>query len=253
MAGCGRTVLLLGALVNILGGCGNAMMSSRSIDPRADEALRKMSTLLANAQALSVKAVAISQEPAETGQMVQLHQQNKVILCRPDRLYVENRLGEENWGLWHKGTNLTITNMAAYATGEVPGPVDKMVDHLEAQYGLLLPLADFLYPDPYKALTANVVTGSYLGEHEVDGVKCAHLLFTQDDIDWQIWIEQGPMPVPRKLVIDYKETPGRPQYSAVLSEWDFSPKVNDEVFEPRLPHHVKKVDMADLMGLREGK
>jgi hypothetical protein len=157
------------------------------------------------------------------------------------------------WRLWHKGTSLTVANTTAYASCDAPGAIDKLADRLADEYDVVLPLVDMLLPDPYKAMIANVQTGAYLGVHEVDGVKCIHLVFTQENIDWQIWIEQGPRPVPRKLVIDYKQAPGRPQYTAVLSEWNLSPAVDEKMFEPQPPKDAKKVEMTDLLGQRTAK
>ena len=51
----------------------------------------------------------------------------------------------------------------------------------------------------------------------------------------QIWIEVGPRPVPRRLVITYKDEPGSPQYIAELSGWNFQPRLSDHYFTFRPP------------------
>jgi hypothetical protein len=38
----------------------------------------------------------------------------------------------------------------------------------------------------------------------VIGVECDHLAFRNADTDWQIWIESGAKPIPRKYVITSK-------------------------------------------------
>ena len=43
----------------------------------------------------------------------------------------------------------------------------------------------------------NVETGTYVGQPVVRGVPTHHLAFTQKNIDWQLWIEDGANPVPR--------------------------------------------------------
>ena len=86
----------------------------------------------------------------------------------------------------------------------------------------MLPLADFLYADPYAVLMEGVTYGRYLGIHQAAGVACHHLAFSQDTIEWQIWIDAGEKPLPRKLVISYVQEPGEPQYSA-----------DDPALEPR--------------------
>ena len=48
------------------------------------------------------------------------------------------------------------------------------------------------------------------GLHLVRGIQCHHLVFIQDDIDWQIWIENSQTPLPRKMVITSKWLAGGP-------------------------------------------
>jgi hypothetical protein len=53
--------------------------------------------------------------------------------------------------------------------------------------------------------------------------------------------------VPRKLVIDCKGLPGRPQFAVVLSDWNLSARTRDEQFKAVLPKQAKKVEMAKLL------
>ena len=56
------------------------------------------------------------------------------------------------------------------------------------------------------------------------GADTDHYAFRQGDVDWQIWIERGERPLPRKLVITTREEVGQPQYSAELT-WNLNPQV----------------------------
>jgi len=53
----------------------------------------------------------------------------------------------------------------------------------------------------------------------VDGFECEHLAFRNDDTDWQIWIQVGDAPIPRKYVITSKTEEGAPQYTLVIRDW----------------------------------
>ena len=109
--------------------------------------------------------------------------------------------------------------------------IDGAVDRAFELYGFSVPIADLVYADPYRTLMENVETGFVVGRHAVDGVLCDHLAFSQESIDWQIWIEDGPRPVPRKLVITYKTEPGSLQYIARFSNWEFQPRFSKHYFE----------------------
>jgi hypothetical protein len=99
-------------------------------------------------------------------------------------------------------------------------------------------------PIPIQTLIARVRAGTYLGLHQVNGVKCHHLAFRQDVIDWQIWIEDSDHPVPRKVVITYKEQPGHPQFTAILDKWELSASAPDSAFEFSPPAGAKRIDLT---------
>ncbi len=97
-----------------------------------------------------------------------------------------------------------------------------------------------------------VHTGVYVGLHEVDGVKSHHLAFRQDGADWQIWIQDGDQPLPRKIVITYKDLPGTPQFVAFLDKWNLSDRQPESVFEFKPPPNASRVEMP-VMGESAGE
>ena len=76
----------------------------------------------------------------------------------------------------------------------------------------------------------DVQRGVYLGIHEAAGVPCHHLSFEQATIDWQIWIDAGTDPLPRKLVITYKTEDEVPQYAVTIRKWNLQAKLPDALF-----------------------
>ncbi len=242
-----RTAAMLMA-VGILSGCSEQSRSRVDIDAQADDALRKMSAAIGGARALSFRCVATMEEPVATGQMAQFTRENRIVVRRPDRIFAEAREGDDALSLWYDGRSVTILDRQAntYALLQVPGQIDAMLDEMANKHGLTLSLADLLFSDPYRVLTAEAQMGRYVGLHEADGVMCHHLLFTQENIDWQIWIEAGMKPVPRRFAIDYKSLPGRPSFSALLSDWNLSPAAGDELFKPAVPNDARKVELAQL-------
>jgi hypothetical protein len=85
----------------------------------------------------------------------------------------------------------------------VPSDIDGMLDTVLAKLSFSPPLVDFLYHDPYRGVRQNIQFGFDLGEANVNGRTCRSLAFVERDIDWQIWIENGPQLTPCKLVIAY--------------------------------------------------
>jgi hypothetical protein len=156
----------------------------------------------------------------------------KLALRRPDRMRARLDGDTRQLEMVFDGRTFTVHDAArnVYAQKESPGTVDAALDTLFERYGFSVPLADLLYSDPYQTLMASVGTGNVVGQRILDGVACHHLAFSQETIDWQIWIEDGARPVPRQLVITYKDEPGAPQYIARLSGWDFRPRLSKSFF-----------------------
>jgi hypothetical protein len=116
-----------------------------------------------------------------------------------------------------------------------------------------MPMADLLCGDTYESLLANVESGTYVGLHSVGDVPCHHLLMRQENIDWQIWIDAGKVPMPRKLVITFKRNPGQPQYVATMDDWNLSPAISQETFKFTPPAGAKVVSMDELISHERGE
>ena len=85
----------------------------------------------------------------------------------------------------------------------------------------------------------------YVGLNDAAGVDCDHLAFIQENADWQVWIDHGKKPLPRKIVITYKQLPTQPQWGAVFSNWRFDRQLPASLFEPTLPKGAIKTDFVE--------
>ena len=65
----------------------------------------------------------------------------------------------------------------------------------------------------------------YVGQSKIRGVLCHHLSFDGDNVQLQVWIDAGDKPLPQKVVLTHKNLPGSPQWTAYLSDWNFSPQL----------------------------
>jgi hypothetical protein len=222
--------------------------SGGEIEGQADRILRQMSEYLKKAGEFRFRADVSYDSVLTSGEKIQYGGTADVSVRRPDRLHVEYRGDERQSRIVFDGRTFTIYDVAVnvYAATEVPSGIDDAVDRVFEKYGFSVPIADLVYQDPYATLTENVQTGSLVGLHSVDGTPCHHLAFTQETIDWQIWIENGPRPVPRKLLITHKNEPGSPQYAARLSGWDFQPRLSDHYFQFHPPAGADEIEFLPL-------
>ncbi|HET7881310.1 MAG TPA: DUF2092 domain-containing protein [Acetobacteraceae bacterium] len=219
---------------------------------QADHLLAQMGAYLGSALEFTFHADVTFDHVLPSGQKLQYSSSEEVALQRPGRLYVEwsGDLGDRQF--WYDGTAVTLFNPATpfYASDSAPPTIDAMLEKVVQQLGFSPPLADFLYSDPYRAVRGNLQFGVDLGVSNVNGRSCYTLAFVEKDIDWQIWIDTGPQLTPCKLVITYKAKPSLPQFSAVFTDWNFSPRIAAPVFTPTLPSGTQKIPFQQVTAAR---
>jgi hypothetical protein len=203
------------------------------IDSEAIRLLRQMGKYLGAAREFSFRAGITDDVVLSNGQKIQNGGIANVEVRRPNKLHVRYSGDERHTQVFYDGKNFTILDMArsVYTETNVPPTIDAAVDKIFDQYGFSVPIADLVYEDINRALIENVETGFVVGRNLISGRPTFHLAFTQKEIDWQIWIEDGPRPLPRKLLVTYKNETGLPQYTAILSGWDFQPRLSEAFAE----------------------
>ena len=223
---------------------------SRLVDPRADELVRQMSERLARAGAFALEAEEVYDEVPDQSPRRQLTDLRRVAMRRPDRLVGDTSGDAMNRTFWYDGKVFSALDKEqnVWASGAVPPTVDKALDWVFDQTGTVIPLGDFLYADVYERLMGDVQRGVYLGIHEAAGVPCHHLSFEQATIDWQIWIDAGREPLPRKLVITYKTEDEVPQYSVTIRKWNLQAKLPDTLFAFSPPEGATRVEVVAFGG-----
>lgn len=215
------------------------------IEAEAARVLRAASSYLAEAKALTFKSEEWVDVVLADGQKLQTTRTASVTLKRPDRLQIEVTSPRRSHGLWYSNKTLTFLDRTKnfYATAPAAATIDETIDAIEDRFGIAFPMADLLVADPYANATARVKTGVYLGKATVLGVACRHLAFTGENLDWQIWVQEGAKPLPRKIVLTYKKEAGAPQRTAILSDWDVQGPVSDETFTFVPPQGALRIEM----------
>jgi hypothetical protein len=228
---------------------------STLVEPRAEALVRAMSDRLTRLTAFTIEADEINDEVPEQSPRRQLANTRRVTVRRPDRMAGDASGDAVNRSFFYDGRTLTVYDKEqnVWTSGTVPPTIDEALDWIFDQTGTVIPLADFVYADSYARLMANVQRGVYLGLHEAAGVMCHHLSFEQANIDWQIWIDAGRDPLPRKLVIAYKAEDEVPQYSVTLRTWDLQVAAPDASFTFTPPASARRIEMSAMAGAPPGR
>lgn len=220
-----------------------------AVEERADALLRHMGEFLSNTQRFALEAEETFDEIPDDSPRIALTNVRRVAVIRPNRFAADVSGDTLSRSSWYDGQNLSALDKAhnTYVTIPISGTIDTALEHMAQTYGFHLPLADLLFADPYGVLTQEVTYGRYLGIHLAAGVPCHHLVFSQPTIEWQIWIDAGERPLPRKLAITYVDEPGEPQYEATIRKWVLDPEFSDALFVFEAPEDARRVEPATIL------
>jgi len=212
----------------------------------ADKILKAMSDYVTSQKTLSVTYDSDVEVITPALQKIQFTSSGQVQLSRPDKLRAARTGGYADVEIVFDGKMLTVNNKDgnAFAQAESAGTVDQLIDKLRDEHGIAAPGADLLFSQPFEVMMADVIEMAHVGQGVVDGVACEHLAFRNADTDWQIWIETGARPIPRKYVITSKAVTGAPQYTLRIKDW--KTEVAADAFAFNAPQGAKKVVLGDL-------
>lgn len=218
------------------------------IDLHADELLTKTCDALGSADAFSFHAEILFDDVLPHAVKVQYAGEINFFLQRPDELAVDYQSDLGGKQLWYQDGTLTIFDLPhrMYASTKVPSSIDAMLDQVERQQHLTLPLANLAYSDPCQRLRKQIIYGGYIGVNDVNGQDCDHVAFSSKDVDLQLWLDRSGKAVPRKIVINYRTQPGSPEYIAVLSDWKFPKEISDTRFRPNPPKDAKRIEFISV-------
>jgi len=214
-----------------------AMAQQEDIDPGAVQLLRAATTYLAGQQKLSVKASSSIEVVLFNGQRIEFNQAAVMHLQRPNRMKSvrDGDLIEQEF--YYDGKTLTLFNPAEkyFATVAVPGTIDAMFDYARDSLDIVAPAGDLIYSNAFDILMTDVTSAFIVGSSVIDGVPCTHLAFRAPGIDWQLWIQDGETPLPRKFVLTSTDVPGSPEFSVRMTSWDTNPNFAPGFFDFKRP------------------
>lgn len=216
-----------------------------AVDPAAIAALERMAAFLRGQQDFEVSSDTTTDEVSRNDQKVQVGATVSLKVRRPNRLRVEVASDRKNERLLYDGNLFTVyqPKPGYYAQFAAPPTLNELVDVLERRYGVDLPLADLFRLGTDEAQVRAIRGAALVGYSTVRGTPCAHYAFRQPDVDWQVWIEEGAQPVPRKLVITTTTERSQPQYTSVMT-WTLGAKLENQMFAFTPPPNARRIEFA---------
>ena len=209
----------------VVAGVASLTLASAAAAQDAKTILKSMSDYVSGQKNITVSFDSDIEVMTTDLEKIQFTSSGRLQATRPDKLHVTRTGGYADVELYYDGKALTVLDKDAKVVAKAPAPasIDALVDELRSKLGIEAPGADLILTKVGDELMMDVIESKYVGQGVVDGVLCEHLAFRNAEVDWQLWVEAGSKPVPRKYVITSKTLTGAPQYTLRLGRWSDAP------------------------------
>ena len=223
------------------------------IEDGAIDAIKEMSNFLMTAKTLAITSQGSLDVVTNDGQRIQLDGTTEYKIRRPG-FVIDYNSDIKSRRFIYDGKTFTVYSpkLGYYASVAAPATNREVLDTIYNKFGIQLPLEDlFRWGDGSNADRIQALKSAYeVGSATIDGVPTDHFAFREADVDWEVWIQQGDQPWPRKLVIIDRTDPARPTFTARLN-WQFNPVFTDADFTFVPDANAKRIQMATYKGSGE--
>jgi len=232
-----------------------ALAQASGDDAQARAILKKSTDYLAGLKEFSVDTQSTIEVVLDSGQKLQFDNSATGSVQRPNKLTARRKGDLVNQAFYYDGKTLSLYNpdQKYYASVAAPNTVEAMLDFARDSLDVIVPAGDLLYRDAFDILMRDVKSGFVVGKAVISGVRCDHLAFRNVDVDWQIWIQEGDRPLPRKFLITSTQVAGSPEFGVVMTNWNTAPKFTAGTFDFAPPKDAKKTEFLPPPGSAPAK
>jgi hypothetical protein len=242
----GRTLVLAAVLA-----AGSSLAQAQARDARA--VLKAMSDYVSSQKTIELTYDSDIEVITPQLEKIQFTNSGDGLLSRPNKLRAHRVGGYAEVEMFFDGKTVGILakSLNGYAQFDAPGTVDQLIVALRAGHGIAFPGADLLMTNSYETLVAGVMEAKHIGRGVIDGRECEHLAFRNFDTDWQLWVEVGDKPIPRKLIVTSKTMNNAPQYTLRVKSWKTDVTIAADAFTFVPPATAQKLGPEQLIYLDE--
>ena len=226
-----------------------------NIDEKSEEVLRQMTEYAQGLKTFRAEVIA-SAKVESSGTSNKLKYVYSVVGEPPNRLAMIARSGAGAPVVVSDGKKLyaLAPALGKYVLGDAPASFPAIVGAESLQgtslghsimAGALLPFAS------YDELAASIESAQYVGEEKLGPAKCHHLKLAQKLYDWDLWVDAGKKPLPRKLEPDLTKwqkknptqlpTDAKADVIIAFKSWTSGTPVKDKDFKIDPPDSAREV------------
>ena len=213
-----------------------------TIDTIAVSLLDRMAGVIGGLGSVSFQAeISKDVKKAKYG-LVKEYSSTEVYMVGPDKMHVQSNGTDGHKGYWYNGETLVYYSFKEnnYSVVDAPSDIISMIDSINTNFGIEFPAADLFYPDLVDTVIRDFDHISYLGEEEINGVNCFHIMAVNEVTNIQLWITDDAFFLPEKFLVIYKDDQNI-QYEVDFTKWKLNPDLPEEIFSFEPPPGARNI------------
>jgi len=221
-----------------------ASAPAAAVDQRALDALNAMQTYIRSLRSFEVTADTVTDSVLDNGQNAALVRQVVIKVKQPDRMRAEITGDGNVIGMVYDGQRFSIFNQkhSDFARQDAPATLTELTPDLLDRRHIDVPFTDLRYWGfgPQGALAPT--SARVIGVERIDMRQCTHYVYQKPGVDWELWIQKGPHPLPCKSMITVTAKPSRPRHESTY-HWRVNPAFPASTFVFRPSRDMQEFPM----------
>lgn len=229
-----------------------AAAPSPAVDPAALAAAKRMGDYLRTLTSFEVVSDATVEKVLDDeGDKATFAERDTYKVRRPDAFFVETQSDRQHRRYFYDGRTFTAyaPRAGVFAKGPAPATIQATLAQIYKDFGIAMPLADLFTWGVEEPPPGPVQRAMHVGSAKLNGIDTDQYLFRGPKRQWQIWIERGDRPLPRRVSIVTLDDPAKPAFTADLS-WNTAVSFPPATFAFQPPSSAKPIALK-LIGVEE--
>jgi FixJ family two-component response regulator len=217
------------ALTAVVSGMAGTAPAGAGLDPEALAALRRMAGCVGSLPTFALRGRTSTELVLDDGQKIRVDSALAVQVRAPGRAHVDVVIDRRTRPATADGHAFAFQGRQARCAARVLAAesLHALVERLRAGSGADLSLRELLAlaAGPAGNPSSGALEGALvIGPASIRGTPCEQYAFRQAALDWQVWIQHGARPLPRRIALTVTDDPARPQHCVDL-EWSIEARL----------------------------
>jgi hypothetical protein len=219
--------------------------AAATMDPGAAAALTRMGDYIAGLKSFELTAKTTIEVALKEGHQVEIGGLVHYWVKRPDHVRIDSETDMVSRQYFFDGKTLTVVAPlnGYFAQTEAKGSVGDTLAYAAQTLNIEVPLADLFAWGTDTTPLKQFDRGFYVGTVKIEGTATEHYALIGKDLDLEVWIQQGDVPLPLKMALVDRRAPGSPRFTAQLA-WVPAATIPDDIFTFTPSKDVARISFA---------